>query len=757
MRIPEKTYRIQVRGLVQGVGFRPFIYRLAHRHELPGWVENRNDGVVIHVNGHEDKILSFVRDIRGLAPAAASVSDIRWEETGQERLEGFTIVKSSNTSDAITDVSPDIAVCDACLADLRSQEHRINYPFINCTNCGPRFSIIRDLPYDRHKTTMEPFAMCPVCRREYEDVLDRRFHAQPVACSSCGPEYELVMEGSSVKGTEQILDATARLLVDGKVLAIKGVGGFQLACNALDEAAVGRLRHLKNREGKPFAVMFRDMATLREYATLLPEEQRSLESWRRPIVIVTDKRRLAAPVSVGFPTVGAMLPYMPFHYLLFGRLGLPAIVLTSGNTSDEPIVIDNRMALEGLSGIADATLVYNRDIHNRTDDSVAFVVNGKERILRRSRGYAPSPVNLDLEVDGIFAAGAELVNCFAMGKGRQAILSQHIGDLKNLETLEFYAESFERYKKLFRCEPVLVAHDMHPDYLSTRFARELGLPTVEVQHHHAHIASAMAEHGLDEQVIGISMDGTGLGDDGHIWGGEFLVCDLSGYSRFGHFDYVPLPGGDRVTKEPWRTGLSYLYRYLGPAAFDERWDFLAGIPEDHIRLVLQSIDKKINAPLSSSAGRLFDAVSAILGLCTRSMFHAEAPMRLEAAIVPGVEDAYPFELGEQVSFGPAIESMVFEMKQGVAPGLLATRFHNTFVHALFGMALEMRKKTGLHKVALSGGTFQNRYVLGRTEQMLEREGFTVYTQNTVPANDGGIALGQLAIAGKRRAMKPENA
>jgi len=444
-----------------------------------------------------------------------------------------------------------------------------------------------------------------------------------------------------------------------------------------------------------------------------------------------------------------MLPYMPFHYLLFDELGIPAIVLTSGNQSDEPIVIDNDQAIGHLSGIADAFLTYNRDIHNRTDDSVVMTVSGKERLIRRSRGYSPEPVVLPVNAEGIFAAGAELVNCFAFGKGKQAILSQHIGDLKNLETLEFYAESFDRYKKLFRAEPSLIAHDLHPDYLSTRFALELDLPLMAVQHHHAHIASGMAEHGLDEKVLGISMDGTGLGDDGHIWGGEFLVCDLSGYKRFSHFDYVPLPGGDRVTREPWRTGLSYLHKYFGSSVLDRDWSFLGKVKKDHVRMVIEATDKGINAPLSCSAGRLFDAVAAILNVCTQAKFHAEAPMRLESLTDRSVDDAYPFETGSTVSFRPMLEAMVRDLDKGEKTGVISARFHNAFINVLYEMALEMRNETGLDKVVLSGGTFQNRYVLSRIEKKLEQGGFSVYTQQRIPSNDGGIALGQLAVAAKR--------
>jgi hydrogenase maturation protein HypF len=747
----DSTYRIRVKGLVQGVGFRPFIYRIAHQHKLCGWVENSNDGVLIEVNTSQAGVLDFVADIRSKAPPASNVTDISFNPVSKETFKGFEILKSRNASDAITDVSPDIAVCDECLSDMRTQPHRMDYPFINCTNCGPRFTIIRELPYDRDKTTMEPFDLCPACRKEYEDVLDRRFHAQPVACTACGPSYELIVAEERMDDIDLITGKVAELLETGKIVAVKGVGGFQLACDAGNEDAVARLRRLKNREGKPFAVMFRDTATLKVYTTLLPEELRSLTSWRKPIVIVGDNKRLAPSVSVGFQTVGAMLPYMPFHYLLFEKLDLPAIVLTSGNVSDEPIVISNGAAAQHLSAIADALLIYNRDIHNRTDDSVVMVVNGQERMIRRSRGYSPEPVNLGLDVDGLFAAGAELVNCFALGKGRQAILSQHIGDLKNLETLDFFAESFERYKKLFRVEPELIVHDLHPDYLSTRFAREQGLPLVEVQHHHAHIASGMAEHGLDEKVIGISMDGTGLGDDGHIWGGEFLVCDLAGYDRFNHFEYIPLPGGDKVTGAPWRTGFSYLYKFFGPPVADQGLPFLSAVPIEHVRLMMEIIDKKINAPLSCSAGRLFDAVAAVINACTVSKFHAEAPMRLEAILEPGVEENYPFEMAHPVSFRPAFEAILQDLGKGLPAGVISARFHNTFINVLHAVAMNIREETGLNKVVLSGGTFQNRYVLGRVEKMLEKSGFGVFAQGSIPSNDGGIALGQLAIAAKRRA------
>ncbi|MBC8486246.1 MAG: carbamoyltransferase HypF [Bacteroidetes bacterium] len=744
------TANIRVKGLVQGVGFRPFIYRLAYRYNLTGWVENRNDGVVIKAIGQENKIDEFIGSIKREAPVASNISSVSKEIKEHEEFNEFRIIKSKNASKEITDISPDIAVCDACLKDMKAQPHRIDYPFINCTNCDPRFSIIKDLPYDREKTTMAPFIMCDTCQKEYEDVLDRRFHAQPVACNYCGPIYKLHLKSKTINHLNEIILTVKDLLHDGKIIAVKGIGGFQIACDAQNQAAVKRLRDLKNREGKPFAVMFKNVEALKEFVFLNEAEQRSITSWRRPILILKEKQKLASDVSVGFNTIGTMLPYMPFHYLLFEQLNIPAIVLTSGNISEEPIVIDNDEALKTLTRIADAVLTYNRDIYNRTDDSVAFIINNRERVIRRSRSYSPEPVNLNLNVDGIFAAGAELVNSFCLGKGNQAILSQHIGDLKNLETLEFYTESYKRFKKLFRAKPELVVHDMHPDYLSTNFAKDLKLETIEVQHHHAHIASCMAEYGLDEKVIGVSFDGTGLGDDGNIWGGEFFICDLADYKRLTHFDYMPLPGGDQTTKEPWRTGISYLYKIFGREFLNLNTPFLKELDHDKVEFIVQAIEKNINCPLSSSAGRLFDAVAAITNICPVSKFHAEAPMRLEAAIKSNESYAYPFDFGETISFETTIREIVEDLKEGFPVSGISAKFHNTVINVIFAVASLARKETGINKVVLSGGTFQNRYILSNIESKLILEGFEVFTQTKVPSNDGGIALGQLVIGAKRR-------
>jgi len=741
------TYLIHIKGLVQGVGFRPFIYRVASEFYLKGEVENRNDGVFIKINCDEKTLNDFVQTVRITAPPASSIESVETRQTEFIDFADFQIVKSNSVSDFVTDVSPDIAVCNDCLHDMKTQANRIDYPFINCTNCGPRFTIIQDLPYDREKTTMREFIMCDDCRKEYTDVHDRRFHAQPVACSVCGPEYTLHLNGENIKGTETILKQLGELSQAGKIVAIKGIGGFFLACDALNEDAVQRLRKLKNREGKPFAVMFSSLDKLKEYAHVDAVEEKSLTSLKRPIVLLSSKKELAPSVCVGFGTVGAMLPYMPLHYLLFEKTNLDVIVLTSGNISEEPIIIDNSEALNILTKVADAVVTYNRDIHNRADDSVVTVVNEKERVSRRSRGYAPAPVNLKLNVDGIMATGAELVNCFAIGKQNQAILSQHIGDLKNLETYAFFVESIERYKKLFRFNPTVIACDFHPDYLSTRYAVESGLRQIKVQHHHAHIASCMAEHGLNKKVIGISFDGTGLGDDNNIWGSEFFICDLKEYNRFGHFEYIALPGGDKANSEPWRIAVSYLYKYFGADFINFNLPFLKEISASSLSIICQAIDKKINTPLSSGSGRLFDAVAALINLCTISKFHAEAPMRLESVLDKNIDESYPYLINNNViGFEPTFNAIINDIYKKTSLSVISAKFHNMIIEATLKMATIIRNETALKKVVLSGGTFQNKYLLTKLERKLILNKFQVYSHSRIPCNDGGLALGQLVVA-----------
>ncbi|MEN8122556.1 MAG: carbamoyltransferase HypF [Bacteroidota bacterium] len=750
--------QIKITGLVQGVGFRPFIYRLAHQYQLNGWVENRNDCVLIEVESDGENVNNFIKDIPLKAPLASSIHHIEVLDIKGNDPKGFSIKKSESKSNEVTEISPDIAVCQDCLDDMSVQAHRIDYPFINCTNCGPRFSIIKDLPYDREKTTMMVFPMCNTCKDEYTTILDRRFHAQPVACNKCGPHYRLVVKGKEIKKLTNILFELSSLIEQGKIIAVKGIGGFHIMCDAFNEKAVSNLRAVKIREGKPFAVMFRDVQVLGQYVSANKKEIEELQSWRRPMLLLKNKKQLAKSVSLGLKTTGCMIPYMPFHYQLFEKLKTFAVVLTSGNFSDEPIILNNKDAAEKLESKVDAILDYNREIFNRTDDSVGLVVNRKLRMLRRSRGFAPSPVRLNLNVEGVFATGAELVNCFCIGKGKQALLSQHIGDLKNWETYQFYTETYKRFKIMFRFKPELVVTDMHPDYLSTKFGDELAvennIPVFRVQHHHAHIASTMAQYGLDEKVIGLSFDGTGYGTDGNIWGAEFMICDLLDFKRYSHFEYIPLPGGDKVTKEPWRIAVSYLYKIYGFDFLNLKLKFLDNINPDHIKLVLLAIDKSFNTPLSSSAGRLFDAVSAISGICVNSTFHAEAPMRLENIISEGIDHKYPYvKENEQFQFSQTIINVVNDLLNGVHESIIAAKFHNTIISLIFDEVVHISKQSGIKKIVFSGGTFQNKYIVEGLEKKLELiKRLSIYFPTSIPANDGGIALGQIAVAGKRRSL-----
>jgi len=672
-----------------------------------------------------------------------------------EEYDKFSITGSKASDDQITEISPDIAVCDECLADMSADPGRIDYPFINCTNCGPRFTIIEGLPYDRPETTMKEFQMCGKCSSEYNDILDRRFHAQPIACNACGPEYQYRAEGKIIYGIGPILQKVSSVISEGKSVAIKGVGGYFLMCDAQNEEAVARLRQRKQREAKPLAVLFRDLSELKKYCYADKWEEQELISWRRPIVILMQKKTLAFSVSNGLCTIGAMLPYMPLHYLLFRILNTPAVVLTSGNLSDEPIIIDDSTAQEKLMTVADSLVSYNRIIRNRTDDSVVRIMNGNNCIIRRSRGWVPQPVDLNFNVEGVLALGAEQKNCFCIGKNNQAIMSQYIGDLKNIPTCDFYKETIDRFKTLFRFKPELIACDMHPDYYSTNYAAVLAkdhkIDVIMVQHHHAHIVSAMAENGLDEKVIGISMDGTGFGTDGNTWGGEFMVADTQDYSRFTHFDYVPMPGGDKVVKEPWRMAFSYLYKYFGDTIDYDSLPVFRSAGRQKLTLVKEMILKNINCPLSSGAGRLFDAVSALLGLCPVTSFDSEAPMRLESAINAETDLYYPFTIGGSVVFEETFKAIMADM-QLCDKSSIPVKFHNTVAQAILEVSEAIRNETSIEKVVLSGGVFQNKYLLEKTTQKLIQKMFKVYTNHQVPVNDGGISLGQLVVASKKSGL-----
>jgi len=753
-----ENYMLKISGLVQGVGFRPFIYKLALENNFKGWVENRNDGVLININCTSTQAESFKLEILERAPIASNIFEISINQIEKEDFNSFKIKKSESISEAVTEISPDIAVCDNCLLDLKQQKHRINYPFINCTNCGPRFTIIKSLPYDRPKTTMQEFKMCKDCNTEYTEILDRRFHAQPIACNNCGPIYSLLKNGKTNTDLDEILHELNAGIKVGKIYAIKGLGGYNIMCDALNNDAVSKLRELKLRDGKPFAVMFNSLESLNEYTFINEIEEKEITSWQRPIVLLKQKKELAPDVCNGLSHIGSMLPYMPFHYLLFENIETDVLVLTSGNLSSEPIILSNEEAIEKFENKVDGIITYNRDIFNRTDDSVITINNSVPRIIRRSRGNTPAPIRTQLNVEGIFAAGAELVNSFAIGKGKQAILSQYIGDLKNFETFDFYKETYERFERLFRFKPEIIVRDLHPNYLSSQYTEILlkkypDAKLLKVQHHHAHIASVMIDHGIENKVIGVSMDGIGLGDDGNIWGAEFFECDLVSYKRKLHFEYMPMPGGDKATKEPWRMAISFLYKAFGDELWNMNIPLLKEINERDIKTVIQLIDKKINSPLASSAGRLFDAVSALLGLTLKAGFHAEAPMKLEAAIDSSIKEKYIYSIQDGViSFTETIKELTKEKSLKTHNGILSAKFHNTVLESIIEGIEMIHSETGIKDIVFSGGTFQNRYLIEKLENKLNAKGFNVCLPNSIPFNDQGIAMGQLAIAAKKREL-----
>jgi hydrogenase maturation protein HypF len=742
-----------IRGLVQGVGFRPFICRLAARHGLLGEVDNRTDGVSIILQGDLKTIDRFRNDIIKYAPPASNIKSIEIKRARFKSYGCFRIAESKTVDNLVTEISPDIAVCEECLNDMECDPERIDYPFINCTNCGPRFTIIAGLPYDRPLTTMKNFKMCTDCESEYDDILDRRYHAQPIACNKCGPVCNFTDGTKHLSNLDQILKEIALQIASGKTVAVKGLGGYFLMCDALNNTAVIELRQRKHRDEKPFAVMFRDVPTVRSFCYLDAEEEKELVSWRRPILILRQKKLLSPRVSNGLKTIGAMLPYMPLHYLLFRNIKTPAVVLTSGNISDDPIVIDDFIAEKQLLQVACSVLSYNRIIQNRTDDSVIRIIDHNVSIFRRSRGYVPRPVDLKEDVEGILALGADQKNSFCIGKGCQAIMSQYIGDMKNPAIYDFFIETIDRFSRIFRFKPEIIACDLHPDYTSTHHAEileaELKIPVVRVQHHHAHIASCLAENCIEDEVIGVSFDGTGLGTDGNIWGGEFLIADSKKFARIKHFDYIPMPGGDKAVSEPWRMAYSYLFRYFGDDLDYMSIPLFRSLDDKKLSMVREMIIKKMNSPLSSGAGRLFDAFSAILGLCQEETFDSEAPMRLESAIDYETNDFYPFLINETIVFSDTFLALLKDLSRQKIP-VIAAKLHNTVAQAILQTSQQIRKNTSIKKVVLSGGVFQNKYLLEKTSSLLRKERFKVFTNHLVPVNDGGISFGQLAVTSKLR-------
>ena len=742
--------KITIKGLVQGVGFRPFVYKLAKKLSLSGWVRNTNESVEIIACGKKKALSDFIKNIKQNPPGLAEIYSIDAQETDFLECHDFKIKPSVVTSGSITNISPDIAVCELCIDDLKHQEHRIDYPFINCTNCGPRFTIIKGLPYDRIQSTMSAFELCDICHSEYKDIEDRRFHAQPIACKTCGPHYTLLTKGREITSFKTIISHISEIIDSGAIVCMKGLGGYNLTCDALNEKAVLRLREIKKREGKPFAMMVRDLSTVKKFFHVNDYELEALHSPRRPILLIKPETTgyFPAAINKGLYNQGVLLPYLPLHYLLFEGLQTDAIVFTSANLADEPIVKDDNEATKKFLHLTDGVLINNREIYNRCDDSVSKVINGRERIIRRSRGYVPAPINLDLNVEGILATGAELKNTFCIGKGKQAILSQHIGDLKNAETFAFYQEMIERYKKLFRFTAQLIVCDKHPDYLSAIYAKNSGLPVLQVQHHHAHIVSCMAEHGIQDKVIGVCFDGTGYGDDGHIWGSEFFTCDVKGYKRYTHFEYLSLPGGDTAVKNPWKIAAAIIHSIYKDKAREILNKLFKKIPKQEIEIVLASLNSNLQFPLSCGASRYFDAAAALLGICTHISFEAEGPMKLEAVIDRSVSETYPYEINEAISLNPLFEEMIQDIGNAVSNPVISAKFHNTIIDTILSVSNKIRSEKGLHTVVLSGGTFQNSYLLTRTEEELTGLGFAVYSHERIPTNDGGISTGQLLIGAR---------
>jgi hydrogenase maturation protein HypF len=757
MTLPPAARQIRINGIVQGVGFRPFVYQLAQRHDLRGHVANTAAGVTLHVEGAPRQMEAFLRDLESQKPPLAHIVEMTVDAAEPGGYTDFAILKSEGGDHRATLISPDVAVCDACLAELFDPaDRRFHYPFINCTNCGPRYTIIDDIPYDRPHTSMRHFTMCPQCQAEYDDPNNRRFHAQPNACHRCGPQVSLFDHRRRPVSGDPIA-RTAELLMDGHIAAIKGLGGFHLAVNALDDTAVARLRQRKHREEKPLAVMSADLEAVQRYAYIAPEEAELLTSIQRPIVLLVKKRpeKLAFSVAPRNGYVGVMLPYTPLHHLLL-RNGFTALVMTSGNLSEEPIAIDNAEAYRRLGKIADYLLIHDRPIYLRSDDSIVRRAAGQTRPIRRSRGFVPIPVFLKEELPPILACGAELKNTVCLTKGRQAFVSQHIGDLENLATEAFFKQTIAHLQRILDIRPQSVVCDLHPDYLSTQWAKNQPvLPVTQVQHHFAHIVACMAEHHLDEPVIGLAFDGTGYGADGTIWGGEFLVADGAGYRRVAHLETVPMPGAAAAIKAPQRMAIACLHQVYGQDLWDLHLPVVEAMPRSEADILVRMCRQGINAPLTSSMGRLFDSVAAVIGLRQQVAFEGQAAMELEMIADDQTPGRYDFQWqdGEvrKILISPIIRGVVEDLRCGMPAFIISRKFHNTLSHGCAELCAVIGKELQLDRVVLSGGCFQNRLLLEGLSQALAERNLKVYSHRQVPTNDGGISLGQ-AVIGAALAM-----
>ncbi len=757
--------RIHVQGIVQGVGFRPFVFHLAERFGISGWVLNNAAGVIIEAEGNADALDNFENTLRNDAPPLAHVAHIssEWLPALGERT--FRIVPSTNNEQKRAWISPDASVCDDCLRELFDPNNRrYRYPFINCTSCGPRFTIVQDVPYDRLYTTMAEFPMCADCQREYDDPRDRRFHAQPNACARCGPQVRLETNDERRKTTDTPIEQVAELFFEGKIVAVKGLGGYHLACDAMNDEAVAKLRARKRRNEKPFALMVRDLETARALCEINQAEEKLLTSRRRPIVLLRAHKtsRVSPHVAPKQNTLGIMLPYTPLHHLLLEK-SPPALVMTSGNVSDEPIAFRDDEARERLSDIADAFLTHNRVIHMRCDDSVTRVVNVgalHEMPLRRSRGAVPEPLRAPQRLHTpILAVGAHLKNTFCLAKDDYAFVSHHIGDLENYETLLSFTHGIEHFKKLFDLEPRIIAYDLHPEYLSTKYALEqcamrhlqFAMP---VQHHHAHIASVMGEHGITERVIGVAFDGTGYGTDGTLWGGEFLIADLKSFERAAHLDTIPLIGGEQAIHEVWRLAAAWLDKIYGDDFLDLEIDFVKRLERAKWRVMKQMLANNVNTPRTSAMGRLFDAVAALIGVRDIATYEAQAAIELEMLADENCVQEYPFEISNArprlLKMDATCRAIVHDLQNGISQNSIAAKFHNTIASCIARTCELLRAETELERVVLGGGVFQNTRLLQQTGRALRAKNFQTYVPTKLPPNDGGISFGQALVANAQR-------
>ena len=745
------AYQMKITGIVQGVGFRPHVYRLASEHRVTGWVLNSSSGVLLEVEGDPEAVRRFSRRVVEEAPPLAVIRGCEMREIPRRGFDDFAIRHSESEAEKTAMISPDIAICPDCRREVRDpRDRRYNYPFTNCTNCGPRFTIIKNVPYDRDKTTMAPFAMCPRCEKEYMDPGQRRFHAQPNACPVCGPHTMLVDASGGL-----VRETPAALLKAGYILAVKGLGAFHLAVDATNPEAVKKLRRRKKRDAKPFAVMARDPETVHCYCRLSDEEARWLASPQAPIVVLQRKPEEPLPdetLHPGLSTLGVMLPYTPLHYLLFDE-ELRLLVMTSANISDEPLIIDNQEALEKLVEVADYFLVHNREIFNPCDDSVMRVTGiGTPHFIRRARGLVPLGLRLPFKTRPVLALGGELKNTFCITREDEAFLSQHWGDLNHYRNYCSFLEGIPRFQKMLAVKPLIIAHDQHPDYVTTRWAREQkGKERVGVQHHHAHLAACMAENGLTGEVLGVICDGTGWGTDGAIWGGEILKGDYRQFTRLAHLKYVPLPGGDLSIKRPYRMAMVYLQEAMGEEGLELAERYLPVLGSEEKQLLVSQIGRGFKVIPTSSMGRLFDAAASFMGICSYNGYEGQAAMELEEAVENGASGRYSFEVTRDsdrwvMDVLPLWCELARDLQQGKRPGLMAAKFHRTLVEMILHTLLRLREETGLNRVVLSGGVFHNQVILVQLTRELAEHGFVPYQHCQVPTGDGGISLGQALIA-----------